>query len=247
MVSDAPSVQEEDGFAEAKQVIVHLAVGLLRQNEATGRGQARPVTDLDEQPQWGWDKLAVLSYLQGVRPPRHLPDLVDWLHRPVESWEGIGQLFERAGLTGSLLTWGMPSEFCMVLGRDMHLSDDPERELQDTPFKEILEYCKKYHLTDQYREARRFLVEHPYLPDGGITITRDPNWHPEIRTWLRRCYEAVPPVCQRLFAGQPHIALCPRCGWPLEWRSSRHTIAACYSDLCGSLVRHLHPDAGRDL
>lgn len=241
MDADSPSPALEDGgFAEAKHVLVHLAVGLLRQNEAIGRGIAKPVTDLDEQLQWGWDKLTTLCYLQGVQPPRHLPDLVAWLHQPVESWDGLGSFFARAELTGSLLCWGMPSEFCMDLGRDMHLSDDPERELQDTPFKEILAYCKKHHLVDQYRQARQFLVEHPYLPDGGITITRDASWDPEIRTWLRCCYETLPLVCHRQIGGQAHIAQCPRCGWPLEWRSSQHSIAVCYSELCGNLVKQIH-------
>src|SRR6266700_2311240 len=125
MVSHAPSAQKEDGFAEAKHVLVHLAVGLLRQNEVAGRGLARPVTDLDEQLQWGWDKLAAFCYKYHVSPPRHLPEFVAWLHRPIESWEGIGHLFASALLSGSLLTYGAPSEFCADLGRGLHLSSNP--------------------------------------------------------------------------------------------------------------------------
>jgi hypothetical protein len=165
---------------------------------------------------------------------------VEWLHQPVETWEGIGHLYEQAGITGALLCFGMPSEFCMTLSRNLHLSDDLERELQDTPFKEILEYCHTHHATGQYQQAREFLVEHPYLSDGGITISRNPFWLPEIRTQLRQCYEPIPPICQRQIAGHPHIALCPRCGWPLEWRSSKYSLAVCYSELCSNLEKNLH-------
>ncbi len=198
------------------------------------------MTGLDEQLQWGWDKLATFCYKDHVSPPRHLPEFVAWLHQPIESWEGIGHLFASAHLSGPLLSYGTPSEICADLGRGLHLSSNPEREIQDTPFKEILDYCKVNHLAQQYREARHFLVTHPYLPYGGITISQDTRWDAEVRKWLRRAYEPVPLVCYRSINGQDHIALCPRCKWPLEWRTQRRSIAVCYNDLCGQLVKHIH-------
>jgi REase associating with pPIWI_RE/pPIWI_RE three-gene island domain Y len=231
---------DEVSLAEAKQVMTHLAVGLLRQDEAMQKGVASPVTALDEQLQWGWDKLAFLCYKQYTLPPRHLPQLIDWLHRPVEDWEGLGPLFAEASLSGPLLSYGAPSELCTELGRGLHLSSDPERELQDTPFKEILAYCQKHHLAEQYKEARLFLVSNPYLPFGGITISSDSKWDPEVRKWLRLSYESIPSTCRRMTGEQECIALCPRCRWPLEWRSSKRSIAVCYNDLCGHLIPGIH-------
>lgn len=231
---------DEVSLAEAKQVMTHLAIGLLRQDEAIQKGIASPVTALDEHLQWSWDKLAFLCYKQRMPAPRHLPQLVEWLHQPVEDWDGLGSLFAQAGLSGSLLSYGAPSELCTELGRGLHLSSDPERELQDTPFKEILAYCQDHHLAEQYREARLFLVRNPYLPFGGITISQDSKWDPEVRKWLRLSYEPIPSICRRLIGQQEYIAQCPRCHWPLEWRSHKHNIAVCYNDLCSHLVPNIH-------
>ena len=232
-----------EAMAEAKQVAAHLSVGILRQDRAIQQGSAAPVTLLDEQLQWGWDKLAALCRKHGQAGPRHVHELVSWLHQPLETWDTIGPLLEAAGLSGALLYYGTPSELCDQLSRDMHLAADLERELHDLAFKEILAYCQEKHLAEQYTLARRFLVEHPYLPEGGIVISADHRFDPEIRKWLFQAYEQVPPVCYRKLDGQDCIALCPRCGWPLEWRTQRRDQARCYGELCNRLVSNLHDPA----
>jgi hypothetical protein len=182
----------EENTIEAKQVVTHLAIGLLRQDLAIQRGTANPVTILDEQLQWGWDKLALLCLTNGVSPPRHLHQFVDWLHKPIETWETIGQLFDATDLRGALLYFGVPGELCLELSQDMHLLAEPEREIQDGAFKEILAYCQTNYLPDQYTHARRFLVENSYLPHGGIVISANADFEDEIRQWLLRCYEPIP-------------------------------------------------------
>lgn len=232
----SPSVEE------AKQVATHLAVGLLRQNQAIADGTAGPVTTLDEHLQWGWDKLALVCLRANVAAPRHLADLVAWLHRPLEDWDALGTLFASVELRGPLLYFGQPSEVCDILGRDMHLAADPDRELDDVPFKEILAHCQAQHLTEAYTAARLFLVKHPYLPVGRIEITSNPEFDDEIRSWLLECYEPVPATSRRQRDGQEVIALCPRCGWPLEWRIADQSAAQCYGELCLRVAPSLqHP------
>jgi hypothetical protein len=161
----------EEATVEAKQVVTHIAIGLLRQDLAIQRGTANPVTVVDEQIQWGWDKLALLCLKNDVPPPRHLPELVAWLHQPIETWETIGHLFEATDLRGTLLHFGVPGELCLELSQDMHFLTEPEREIQDIPFKEILAYCQTNYLPKQYALARGFLVGNSYLPHGGIVIS----------------------------------------------------------------------------
>lgn len=234
------SEPEELSPAIFKRVITRLALGLMRQDEAIQKGLALLATNLDEQFQGGWDDLATFCYNRGISPPCHLPELVSWLHRPIESWDGFEALAHQADLSGKLLAYGSPSELCMELSREMHLTSNPERELQDIPFKEILQYCKDHHLTEQYREARLFLLKNPYLLYGGITITSNPWWDTEIRKWLRQCYEPLPLTCYQQSHNKSGIACCPRCGWPLEWPSRKACLARCYSDLCSQLVTTLH-------
>lgn len=230
----------QEAMAEAKQVATHLSVGILRLDHAMQQGTAAPVTLLDEQLQWGWDKLALLCRKYGRAGPRHVHELVAWLHQPLETWDTVGPLFDAAGLSGALLYYGTPSELCDELSRGMHLAADLERELHDLAFKEILDYCQAKHLSEQYTLARRFLVEHPYLPEGGILISANSLFDSEIRKWLLQAYEQIPLVCCRKMEGQNCIALCPRCGWPLEWRTQRRDQARCYGELCNRLVSNLH-------
>ena len=232
--------ERDDTAAEIKQVLTHLALGLMRQDDAVRKGLAPPVTQLDEQLQGGWDDLTRLCHLHGVSPPRHLPHLVTWLHQPVETWNILGAFAEQAGLSGPLLSFGIPSEQCEMLSRDMHLAFDIERELQDVPFKEILFYCLKHHLVDQYREARSFLIHHPFLPEGGIAIASNSLWDTTVRKWLRLCYEPVPRICWKQSGERAVITCCSRCGWPLEWRFQNVRLAHCYSDLCSRLVKDFH-------
>lgn len=226
----------DETTTEANQIITHLAIGLLRQDDAIQRGVASPVTFLDEQLQWGWDKLAFLCLKHGVTPPRHLPDLVSWLHQPVEDWPEIGEIFAAADLYGSLLNFGMAGELCNELSRDMHLSFDPEIEIHDLAFKQIRDYCKANHFAEQYSLARRFLVENPYLPYGEITISRDSTFDKNIRRWLKEAYERVPLFCRRKVDEEDCVVLCPRCGWPLVWRIKK---ATCYSPICERVVGKL--------
>lgn len=230
------AVAPDEASTEAQIILTYLAVGLLHQNREIERGAAIPATLLDRYLQLGWDKLAQLCYRHSTPPPLHLPDLVSWLHEPPAMWPGIGFLFQTEESGEALLSFGAPSQACLELGRDIHLATDLDRELGDIPFKSILEYCREQRKPDQYTLARRFLCEHPYLGDGTVTISHRLDLDRPIREWLSQAYEPVPQVCIRQVNGQPSIALCPRCGWPLQWRTER---ANCYSELCTHIVGQL--------
>jgi hypothetical protein len=73
-----------------------------------------------------------------------------------------------------------------------------------------------------------------------MALSRDPTWDTEVRKWLRQCYEPLPLICRRVIDERESIAQCPRCHWPLEWRSRQRNIAVCYNDLCGHLLPRIH-------
>lgn len=225
---------------EAKIILTYLAVGVLHQNREIERGSAGPAPLIDPFLQMGWDKLAQFCYRQKAMPPRHLPQLARWLHQSPATWPEIGPIFQAAELDSALLYTGAPTQACNELGSEMHLAHNPERELGDLAFKHILNYCHTHVKPDQYTRARKFLVEHPYLPQGTVAISANVELDREIRQWLSEAYEPVPQVCLRKLDNQLRLTLCPRCGWPLQWRGDQ---AACYSDLCAKIVKGFHdPD-----
>jgi len=230
------------------QTIVHLAIGLLQQQESIDKGESRPVILLNDYLQWGWDELAFQCIMCGTTPPAHLPDLVNWLHQPVEQWDKVGALYQAVGITGALLEEGFPSYTCKELGKLYYQARDPQAEFEDTPFKDILAYCRSNNLPEQYSRAREFLVRHPYLPDGIITITTDTNWDDHIRRLLKSCYEPLPIRCRQHDRSRDMVVLCPRCGWPLEWRNNQahchdqNTCRDAVGELSESTLLSAHTD-----
>lgn len=219
---------------EAEEVLIHLAVGLIHQDAKLKQKISKPVTELEPSLQRAWDRFTLLCYEHETEPPKHYPDLIEWLHRPVDEWDGLGDTFLALQLTGPLLFRGSPTELCIELGKEYSDSPDLERELQDRPMKEILNYCFHEYLVDEYSKARRFIVENPFLSRGIPDILEYHSWDPKIQSLLIQCYQPIPPVCLRNEKQQRLIALCPRCGWTLEWKNNHY--AQCYSDLCGRIT-----------
>ncbi len=232
---------------DIKTMLSWLAVGLMRQEDARQHGKSRPVSHLDEYLQQGWNQLYALCLGLDIPGPRHLPDLVRWLHQPLEEWPGIGSLCSsHLKLEGALLSYGIPTETCRELDREMGGSINPERELADLPSKHILDMCWAGQLSEgfdpaeQYTRWRTFVCRNKVLPDGKISIVSDPDWAPEIRDELLKCYEPLLQACIRYEQGKPVIARCLRCGWPLRWRARDPNVAYCYDDLCAERVPQFH-------
>ena len=226
-------------------MLATLAVGLMRQEDSRQHGTSRPVSHLDEYLQQGWNQLYALCLGLDRKPPRHLPDLVHWLHQPLEEWP-IPLPSTRVPLEGALLSYGIPTETCRELDREMGGSIHPERELADLTTKRILDLCWSGQLNegfdpaDQYTRWRTFVCRHKVLLDGKITIVSDPGWAPEIRDELLKCYEPILQACIRYEQGTPVIARCPRCGWPLQWSARDPNVARCYDPLCAEQVPQFH-------
>jgi REase associating with pPIWI_RE/pPIWI_RE three-gene island domain Y len=235
------------GGIDVGMMFSRLAVGLMRQEDARQHGRSRPVSHLDEYLQQGWNELYALCLISDIPGPRHLPELVEWLHKPLENWPVIGpHIASQLKHEGALLSYGMPTETCRELDREMGGSINPEREIADLPSKRILDLCWSGQLSDgfdpaeQYTRWRTFVNRKNVLFEGKITIVSDPGWAPEIREELLRCYEPILQACIRYEEGKPVIARCRRCGWPLQWSARNPHVAKCYSRLCEEQVPQFH-------
>ncbi|MBD2568810.1 MULTISPECIES: restriction endonuclease-related protein [Nostocaceae] len=236
-MSNIPSLDSQK--IQAKKILTRIAVGLVEQQEKITKRNASPITSSNEHIKSGLEQLSVLCITHKSMPPLHHKEVVNWLHQPVEDWPGVGQLMADANLFGSLLFLGQPTDLAYELSERM-LSGNPEIEIQDIPFKDILEYCSENKLDEQYIRARLFLVQNPYLEWGTKIINSDLDWEPEIRSLLCATYERIPLNCRVKQNGVEQIALCPRCGWTLEWQGSSRHRAVCYSDLCSRLVSDIN-------
>ena len=231
--------QPESQKIQAKKILTRIAVGLVEQQEQITKRSAPPVTSPNEHIKSGLEQLSVLCISYKTMPPLHHKEVVNWLHQPVEEWPGVGKLMEAANLSGSLLFLGQPTDLAYELSERMRSGGNPEVEIQDIPFKDILEYCSENKLDEQYVKARLFLVQNSHLEWGTKIINSDLDWDPEIRSLLCATYERIPLACRVKRNGVYHLALCPRCGWPLEWQGSSRRHAVCYSDLCSRLVNNM--------
>lgn len=131
-----------------------LAIGLVQQDIAVQEGNDQPATLLNPQIRRGWEQLCYQCFSRGVLPPRTLPELVDWLHRPVDEWNGVGEHFRAAQFTEPLLEDGHPSELCRKLGSEYANIYNPRLELQDDNFRQLLEACRKLQDAEQYTQDR---------------------------------------------------------------------------------------------
>lgn len=217
------------------RIATRLAVGLVEVQKQVVAGAALPVTSPQPQLRAGLEQLSVLCLAQGVRPPAHHQEVVQWLHTPMEKWLGLETVMEAAGLSGALLFHGFPTEQAYDLAR--HVEGHTNLEIDDLLFKGILEYCQQNRLEEQYTNARQFLVEHSWLQHGTHSINSNLDWDKPVVEGLSASYEHIPLKARRMIDGTELVALCPRCGWTLEWYGD---YASCYSDLCGRLIERIH-------
>lgn len=218
------------------QVATRLAVGVVELQKQIVAGNSLPVTSPQPQFRAGLEQLSVLCLAHSVRPPAHHQETVQWLHTPMEQWLGLESTMATAGLSGALLFHGVPTEYAYDLA--FRVEGDSNLEIDDLLFKDILEYCQQNRLESQYTNARQFLVEHSYLQQGTHLINSNLDWDKPIADLLCAIYERIPLKARVSKNGTEMVALCPRCGWTLEWYGD---YASCYNDLCGRLVERIHP------
>lgn len=227
----------EPDHVSLRSVIETIAIGLLLQAEETNK-QTSIVLLLNDYLRHGWEQLCYLCYEAGTLPPQTLPDLVNWLHQPIERWTGIGSAFQTQGITGTLLNEGRPTHRCEELGGVLARDSNPRLALEDENFRRLHLACQSLGKPKLYSAARYFIGTHPVLTDPLTQILTNPKWE-SIRSQLKACYEEIPRACWP--SGQ--IVCCPICGWALEWNEDQaycHTDGVCaerFGDLSQSSKR----------
>ncbi|MEH1945332.1 MAG: hypothetical protein V7L01_34670 [Nostoc sp.] len=234
-------LQAESQKFSLKQAVTRIAVGLVEQQEQISNRIALPITSANKHIKSGIEQLSVLCIRHKIMPPRHHKEVVDWFHRRLEDWPGVlGEFMQEMDFTEPLLFFGRPTDLTYELAERVNQGYEPELEIKDLPFKDILELCTRKRLDHQYVKARLFLVQHSYLEWGTREINRDLEWDLEVRELIRASYEPIPVSCRIMRNGYEQIALCPRCGWPLAWQNHARPRAFCYSDLCSRLVERIN-------
>lgn len=207
-----------------KQLITRFAIGLLQQQDAK---QEQPVTVLNSYLKHGWEMLCAMSYRLGLTPPQSLPELVQWLHAPVEQWPQIGHAFPSLTLSGPLLENGSPSALAYRLGEPFANTYNPRLEMEDKVFSEIVAECQRLYDRALYVQVREFLNRNPVLIDWRETMMQQAGWGSTMLSLFRQCYEPIPSSCVKTLDGQQVVFRCPHCGWVLSWRRDE---AVCHED-----------------
>jgi hypothetical protein len=173
-------------------------------------------------------KLQYLFFSQlGKYPfPANSLDFLDLLHTPVEQWG-----FKNHNWMGSLLFHGRPTDLCYDIGI-RYANNHSDIELDNKPFVEMMDYCKKHKLPSEYTKIRLHLLINNFYPSLGryhLDIFSNTFSQFYIKERLQSCYEKIP--SSSIHDGK--IALCPRCSWVLNWIGND---PICYSEQCGQIV-----------
>ncbi len=212
---------------KADHLLKMIAIGLLKQEDATQSGQSQPVTLLNQHLRQGWEEYCYICFHQGELPPCTLPEFIRMLHKPVTEWFVAGNIYDTLGYNESLLSGGYTTSFCAHLGEPFLHSYNPRLELEDENFRRLHNACVEQGLTEEYTKSRAFIIRHPVLTDPIESISANPDWQVDVGKHLAACYEHIPPACIKIHNGKRYLVLCPHCGWALQWRGEE---ADCHAD-----------------
>lgn len=202
---------------EAYQLLQLMSVGLLQVQKSASKGA--PLIPLNATLKQAWEQLCFLCFQAGELPPRSLPELIDWLNRPVCTWAVIGDVLSAPEYQSPLLQNGDPSSLCIQLGSPAMDAYNPRLELEDEHFKRIYQLCKQRGDAGQYSKAREFICRNAILEDYYTVFSANEyGWDDDILHLIKACYEDIPSQFRIKDKSEEYVFLCPVCGWTLRRR-----------------------------
>ncbi|MFY0217238.1 hypothetical protein [Bacillus cereus] len=197
---------------EIKEMIYYIAKGLVQ-------WETKGWTEIPKTLYKG-HLLFMKNTLQSNTPPNNVFDLIKLLHEPVEKWgmDGVEKLLP-SDSTFLVEGFGLSIDIEDFLEEYM----SPE-EFDQSVMKEILQYCRKYGLDEEYRKIRSIVAN----PNNAVltyvrlrrilSLVEDDK----LKEWLQKCYEEVPHNID-------NYKKCPHCGWTVSfikgsWRCNKEQI-----------------------
>lgn len=214
-----------------EMILTRFAHGLIEQERRARDGKFESVMKLNPHIRHAWEQLSYHCWSVGIKPPATVPELVTWLHKAPTQWT---QPPEALGIepkwTQPLMEDGAPTEFADSLAEVLKGETQTRLALEDLHFRKLHTLCREMGKPELYSRLRTFLIRNPILEDVFDQIEADFTWGDTVRPLLRECYEPIPLACVKSHHGKKQIALCPHCGWTLQWKRGEarcHTGGPC--------------------
>lgn len=189
--------------ADAEIVLHLLATGIVALADADQ--PRRPVLPYPRPLQRALDRLTVLAWRHGARPPMGVPELLASCTRPLREW--LPTLPEEAAAANDvLIVDGSPTSLCREWAID---AADVEGEVYENRImRGAISICRAQGDQQSYVRFRRLLIERPVLTAFDFQrYSVEPGFH-QLTGALREAYMPVPP--QESFAG--NVCSCAECG-----------------------------------
>lgn len=204
-------------------ILILFARGLVEQEDAIENGHYQSVIDLNPHIDRAWQQLSFICWNSGITPPRTLPELVQWLHIAPAEW--LGSSDARFDWSEPLLEAGFVTDYGESLADVLKGEAYPRLALEDTHFRAIHRTTREMGKPGLYSDLRVFLIRNPIVEDYIGQVASNHAWGNTLHPMVMECYEPIPPSCIRMKNNVKSVALCPHCGWTLQWK---HNEAACH-------------------
>lgn len=179
--------QELSWQPDAEILLAELASGVLDYVEVM-RSPQQFALPYPPNLQAALNKLTLLCWEQGVRPPSGVVELLTWAVRPFDDWPVSLPLVD-ADADEALLAFGAPTPTCEELGA---LRGDVEAEIRENRLiRAVQDKARSQGAPDSYTAFRRLLIEHPSMTSLELDTCLI---RPELALLSDELREAYPPV-----------------------------------------------------
>lgn len=165
-----------------------IATGLILLTQQVDQGQ--PIYPYPEPLQRGLDRLTVAAMRRNLRPPQGIPELLEWSHRPLNTWP---LQFPQNQIDGedTLLIDYHPSSTCDGWAC---ISPDVEAEITEQHLiQQVFKVCSQNNNTQAYVAFRTLLIKQPALSALDLQKNLIQPDLIALSKIVQECYQAAPP------------------------------------------------------